>query len=60
MKVKHIIGVCILLLSLTKTIDAQNYQKTEMGIKTNVCAMDVEIQFYSPKVVRVVKSRNFF
>lgn len=56
MKVKHIVGVCILLLSLTKPIDAQNYQKTGMGIKTNVCAMDIEIQFYSPKVVRVVKS----
>lgn len=32
-----------------------NYQKTDNGIKTNIQGMNVEITFYSPQIVRVVK-----
>lgn len=35
---------------------AQNYQKTTLGVKAKIQAMDVEVQFYSPSVVRVLKS----
>ncbi len=35
---------------------AQQYQKTNLGVKTNVQSMDIEVQFYSPSIVRVLKS----
>lgn len=56
MKLKHFLGAAFLLLSSTGMIQSQTYSKTANGIKANVCAMDVEIQFYSPGIVRVVKS----
>ena len=55
---------CILLILsiIAGQLFAQTYQKTDKGIKTNVQSMDVEIQFYSPGIVRVIKSpesKNF-
>jgi len=35
---------------------AQSYQKTDLGVKTKINSMDVEIQFYGPSTVRVLKS----
>lgn len=35
---------------------AQDYEKTTGGIKTTLNAIDVEIQFYNPSTVRIVKS----
>ena len=35
---------------------AQSYTKTDLGIKTQINAMDVEIQFYGSSIVRIVKS----
>lgn len=37
-------------------VNAQNIQKTSQGIKSQVQAMDVSIEFYAPGVVRVFKS----
>jgi alpha-D-xyloside xylohydrolase len=34
---------------------SQSYQKTDMGIKTVINSIRVEIQFYSPSVVRILK-----
>ena len=34
---------------------SQSYQKTDMGIKTVINSAGVEIQFYSPSMVRVLK-----
>jgi alpha-D-xyloside xylohydrolase len=34
---------------------AQNFQKTDLGIKTNVNNDEIEIQFYSPSIVRIIK-----
>jgi alpha-D-xyloside xylohydrolase len=34
---------------------AQTYQKTDWGIKAIINSTDVEIQFYSPSIVRVLK-----
>ena len=34
---------------------AQTYQKTDLGIKAIINSTDVEIQFYSPSIVRVLK-----
>ena len=46
----------ILLLALFSfsSLAAQNYQKTALGLKTKLQSMDVEVQFYSPGIVRVV------
>lgn len=35
---------------------AQTYQKTAFGIKTTIESVDVEIRFYNPSTVRIVKS----
>ncbi len=35
---------------------AQSYQKTDLGVKTKINSMDIEIQFYGPSTVRVLKS----
>src|SRR6266481_1079961 len=38
------------------TAGAQNYVKTALGIKTQVNNIDIEIQFFAPKIVRIIKS----
>ncbi len=38
------------------SLTAQNYQKTALGVKTKLQSMDVEVQFYSPTIVRILKS----
>ena len=35
---------------------AQSYQKTDLGLKTKINSTDVEIQFFSPSTVRILKS----
>lgn len=35
---------------------AQPYQKTELGVRTSIHSINVEVQFFSPSVVRVLKS----
>lgn len=35
---------------------AQTFQKTDFGIKTKSGKTDIEIQFYSPEIVRIIKS----
>jgi alpha-D-xyloside xylohydrolase len=44
-----------LLMSLSVGIQAQSYQETNWGIKTQINSTEVEIQFYSPSTVRVLK-----
>jgi alpha-D-xyloside xylohydrolase len=46
------LGMIVLLLS---GCQSQNYQKTELGVKTIIDSTNVEIQFYSPSIVRIVK-----
>ena len=36
---------------------AQDYQKTAYGIKTTVNDVDVEVQFFTPSVVRIMRRR---
>ena len=45
-----------IILILTGSSLAQTYQKTKLGVKSTINAIDVEIQFYSPSIVRVLKS----
>jgi len=37
------------------TVNAQSYQKTDLGIKTAINSIGIEIQFYSPSTVRILK-----
>jgi len=52
-KVKLILS---LLLVLAMGLQAQSYQKTDLGLKTKINSTDVEIQFFSPSTVRILKS----
>ena len=54
MRKNFIIGIFSLLLTIPAY--AQNYQKTATGVKTNLQSMDVEVRFYSPSIVRILKS----
>jgi alpha-D-xyloside xylohydrolase len=44
--------VCFLVI----TANAQSYMKTELGIKSTIEAIDVEIRFDNPSTVRILKS----
>ncbi len=44
--------VCVLAV----TANAQSYKKTELGVKLTINAINVEIQFYNPSTVRILKS----
>ncbi|MDZ7288757.1 MAG: glycoside hydrolase family 31 protein [candidate division KSB1 bacterium] len=50
--------IVIALLALTVDVagSAQTYQKTDLGAKSVVNSIQVEIQFYNPSTVRVLKS----
>lgn len=45
-----------LLCSLTSTAWAQQVQRISNGIKATTQGMDIEVQFYSPSIVRVFKT----
>lgn len=44
------------LFSFYFTSWSQGYQRTDLGIKITIDQIDVELQFYSPQIVRVLKS----
>ena len=46
----------ILLVAAVGFSKAQTWQKTDAGIKTTINKSDVEIQFYTASIVRIVKS----
>lgn len=46
----------MLLVILSLGSQAQSFQKTDLGVKAKINSIDVEIQFYGPSTVRVLKS----
>ncbi len=56
MKVKQILLALAILFSICDNSIAQSFQKTDGGIKTTINKTDVEIQFYTPSIVRIIKS----
>jgi alpha-D-xyloside xylohydrolase len=52
---KIVAALCILMLFSNPGF-AQSYKKTGLGVSAQVNSMDIEIQFYGPSIVRVVKS----
>ncbi len=50
---------CLVLLILVSTVcpisSGQSYSRTDLGIKTAIDGIGIEIQFYSPSIVRIIK-----
>lgn len=53
---KIFIIILTILCSFIVNAKTQSYQKTELGIKSLVGSIQVEIQFYNPSTVRILKT----
>lgn len=49
-----LIGLSFLFIA--ETAMGQTYEKTEYGVKASLPNMSMEVQFYSPEIVRILKS----
>jgi len=54
--IRKISWTLALALLFSIQAEAQNYQKTTLGAKAQIGSTDVEIQFFDPAIVRVIKS----
>jgi len=54
MKIKFFVCLVISFVFLIN-LNAQSYQETEFGIKAVIDSVEIEIQFYNPSTVRIVK-----
>ena len=52
---KKLLITILFALVMVGSIEAQTYQKTDLGIKSIINSIEVEIHFYSPSTVRVLK-----
>ncbi|MFA9390343.1 MAG: TIM-barrel domain-containing protein [Prolixibacteraceae bacterium] len=52
---KLIYTCLILVFAISIGSKAQSYQKTDLGIKTKINAIEVEVQFFGPSAVRILK-----
>jgi alpha-D-xyloside xylohydrolase len=50
---KNSLGIALLLISMIGK--AQNFEKTELGVKATINSVETELQFYSPTILRVIK-----
>lgn len=53
-KTKYILAIC--LIGFCVSIKAQDYTRSAFGIKTSAKGNDIEIQFFTPRIVRILKS----
>ncbi len=53
---KIFLTITSLICALLVTANAQSYAKTDLGIKSTIESIDVEIQFYNSSTVRILKS----
>ncbi len=51
----HFVVMAFVVLTTVGVSQAQSYQKTDTGITTVIDSVAIEIQFYSPSTVRIVK-----
>ena len=51
-----VLSIAALICILTFTMNAQTFIKTDLGLKTTIKSVEIEIQFFSPSIVRIVKS----
>ena len=52
---KKFLAITSLAIAIVFSATAQSFQKTELGIKSVINSMGIEIQFYNPSIVRVLK-----
>jgi len=52
---KKLIYLFLLLISISLIGNAQSFQKTDLGIKSEINSSLIEIQFYTPSTVRIIK-----
>ncbi|WP_101689480.1 glycoside hydrolase family 31 protein [Dysgonomonas massiliensis] len=55
MKKLSLILLLFITVSLFIQLIAQTYEKTETGIKTNINSINIEVQFFNPTTVRIIK-----
>ena len=55
MKLLYLNTIILFALLAGIQLNAQSFQKTETGIQTTVGTNTLEIQFFSPEIVRIVK-----
>ncbi len=48
-----------LVLLAASSVYAHNYEKTQNGVKIQTQGMEIEVQFYAPSIVRIVKYPEF-
>lgn len=53
---KKIVGIISILILFSSIGFAQSYEKSEHGVKAKVNSTDIAIEFYSPSIVRIIKS----
>jgi alpha-D-xyloside xylohydrolase len=42
-------------LAMSSSVFSQSYEKTDLGVKADIGALEVEVQFFSPSIVRILK-----
>jgi alpha-D-xyloside xylohydrolase len=52
---RQLLLLLIVPVTFISNLFAQSYQRTSLGVKANIQSMDIEVQFYSPQIVRVLK-----
>ena len=52
---KNICLSLVLIVLFFSNARAESYQKTDLGIKSVIKSVGIEIQFYSPSTVRILK-----
>jgi len=55
-EINYFSSLFLLLFLFSTSAWSQPYSKTALGIKSTINAMDVEIQFFSPTIVRILKT----
>lgn len=53
---RNVTSLIVICFFLVNSLSAKNYQQTATGFKTTVQNYDMEVMFYSPTIVRVLKS----
>jgi alpha-D-xyloside xylohydrolase len=52
---KRCLTLLLTVFFIAASASAQSYQKTESGVKSVINSVGIEIQFYSPSIVRILK-----
>ena len=54
--INRFILIVLFMAAMIGNIQSQTYQKTDLGVQSTINSINVEIQFYNPSTVRILKS----